>query len=78
MRCKPWLAVLLSLHTPAYFCRDLKPENLAFTSDMCLKLCDLGIAINLREERAVTRADTLVRTLVVDSAAHAWLGDGMV
>lgn len=41
--------------------RDIKPENILFTADMRLKLCDFGLAINMREERAVTRAGTLVR-----------------
>jgi serine/threonine protein kinase len=40
--------------------RDIKPENILFTADMRLKLCDFGLAINMREERAVTRAGTLV------------------
>ena len=30
---------------------------------MCLKLGDFGLAINLREERAVTRAGTLFYTV---------------
>ena len=45
-------------------CRDIKPENILFTADMRLKLCDFGLAINMREERAVTRAGTLVRGCV--------------
>ena len=31
-----------------------------FTKNMVLKLGDFGLAIDLREERAVTRAGTLV------------------
>jgi len=35
-------------------------ENILFTKhNMCLKLADFGLAIDLREERAVTRAGTL-------------------
>lgn len=41
------------------FCRDLKPENILFTRTLGLKLCDFGLAIDLRDERAVTRAGTL-------------------
>lgn len=36
-------------------CRDIKPENILFSSDMVLKLADLGLAVNLLEEPAVTR-----------------------
>lgn len=36
-------------------CRDIKPENVLFTSSMVLKMGDFGLAVNLREERAVTR-----------------------
>jgi hypothetical protein len=35
------------------------PENILFTKGSCLKLADFGLAIDLREERAVTRAGTL-------------------
>jgi hypothetical protein len=37
---------------------------------MRLKLCDFGLAINMREERAVTRAGTLVGSLLF-SMSHA-------
>ena len=39
--------------------RDIKPENLLFTGELRLKVADFGLAIDLREERAVTRAGTL-------------------
>ena len=40
--------------------RDIKPENILFVkSSMCLKLADFGLAIDLKRERAVTRAGTL-------------------
>jgi len=39
--------------------RDIKPENVLFTEHRVLKLADFGLAIDLTEERAVTRAGTL-------------------
>ncbi len=39
--------------------RDIKLENILFSSTGVLKLCDFGLAINLR--RAVTRAGAFVR-----------------
>lgn len=39
--------------------RDIKPENILLSKSMAIKLCDFGLAIDLREERAVTRAGTL-------------------
>ncbi|MEW5299405.1 MAG: hypothetical protein WDW36_002424 [Sanguina aurantia] len=55
----PFLRVLHHLHTNAIVHRDIKPENIMFTKEMGLKLGDFGLAIDLREERAVTRAGTL-------------------
>ena len=56
---EPFLRVMHYLHTRAIIHRDIKPENIMFTRNMCLKLGDFGLAIDLREERAVTRAGTL-------------------
>lgn len=56
---QPFLFVLHYLHHNGIVHRDLKPENILFSRNMCLKLCDFGLAIDLREERAVTRAGTL-------------------
>jgi serine/threonine protein kinase len=45
------------LHTRAIIHRDIKPENILFAdTGSCLKLADFGLAIDCREERAVTRA----------------------
>eukprot|EP00197_Chlamydomonas_leiostraca_P002925 CAMPEP_0202857414 /NCGR_PEP_ID=MMETSP1391-20130828/360_1 /ASSEMBLY_ACC=CAM_ASM_000867 /TAXON_ID=1034604 /ORGANISM="Chlamydomonas leiostraca, Strain SAG 11-49" /LENGTH=678 /DNA_ID=CAMNT_0049536207 /DNA_START=165 /DNA_END=2201 /DNA_ORIENTATION=- len=55
----PFLLVINYLHANGIAHRDIKPENILFTADMRLKLCDFGLAINMREERAVTRAGTL-------------------
>ncbi len=38
----------------------MQPENVLFTEHRVLKLADFGLAIDLTEERAVTRAGTLV------------------
>jgi serine/threonine protein kinase len=52
--------VLQYLHTRSIIHRDIKPENILFVkANMCLKLADFGLAIDLHEERAVTRAGTL-------------------
>jgi serine/threonine protein kinase len=57
---EPFLRVLHYLHTRSIIHRDIKPENILFTKSMVLKLGDFGLAIDLNEERAVTRAGTLV------------------
>lgn len=56
----PRFAPVQYLHTRAIIHRDIKPENILFADKgSCLKLADFGLAIDLREERAVTRAGTL-------------------
>lgn len=61
-QCAPSTALSSTTPHPASLaapCSDIKPENILFTKDMRLKLCDFGLAINMREERAVTRVGTL-------------------
>ena len=41
--------------------RDIKPENCLLAGDMVLQIADFGLAVDLKEERANTRAGTLVR-----------------
>lgn len=55
----PFLLSLHYLHTRGIMHRDIKPENVLFTDQRVLKLADFGLAIDLNEERAVTRAGTL-------------------
>lgn len=56
---KPCLHAVAYLHELGVVHRDIKPENLLFTKDMKLKLADFGLAIDLNDERAVTRLGTL-------------------
>ncbi|MEW5298479.1 MAG: hypothetical protein WDW36_001597 [Sanguina aurantia] len=59
MVLQPFLLALHYLHTRGIMHRDIKPENVLFTEHRVLKLADFGLAIDLTEERAVTRAGTL-------------------
>ncbi|WIA40877.1 hypothetical protein OEZ86_004542 [Tetradesmus obliquus] len=56
---QPFLRAIHYLHTAGIAHRDIKPENVLFSSGMVLKVADFGLAVNLREERAVTRVGTL-------------------
>jgi serine/threonine protein kinase len=52
---QPFLRGLQFLHAAGIVHRDIKPENVLFASSMVLKIADFGLAVNLREEPAVTR-----------------------
>ncbi|KXZ50427.1 hypothetical protein GPECTOR_16g601 [Gonium pectorale] len=55
----PLLESLAYLHSRGICHRDIKPENLLLTADWKLRVADLGAAIDLNAERAVTRTGTM-------------------
>lgn len=55
----PTISALQHLHGQGIMHRDIKPENILLSTDGELKLTDFGLAINLTEEVANTRAGTL-------------------
>ncbi len=58
--------------------RDIKPENILFSSTGVLKLCDFGLAINLQLERAVTQAGAFVDICSVGKPKCILHDDGSV
>jgi serine/threonine protein kinase len=74
----PFLLSLHYLHTRGIMHRDIKPENVLFTDQRILKLADFGLAIDLNEERAVTRAGTLVSTMWPSRGPSRVVGTGTV
>lgn len=55
----PFLRAVSYMHNHGIVHRDVKPENLLFSRDMCLKIADFGLAIDLNAEPAVTRLGTI-------------------
>ncbi|CAI5474252.1 unnamed protein product [Closterium sp. Yama58-4] len=55
----PLLSALHHMHSRGIVHRDLKPENLLLTFHGTLKVCDFGLAINMKEERPASRLGTL-------------------
>ncbi|KAG2424299.1 hypothetical protein HXX76_014677 [Chlamydomonas incerta] len=55
----PLLSAVHHMHGSGILHRDIKPENVLFTSTRVPKLADLGLAIDMREERPNSNAGTL-------------------
>ena len=55
----PFLDALSHIHKRGIIHRDIKPENILIGSRGTIKLADFGLAIDVNEERAVTRTGTL-------------------
>ncbi|GLI62788.1 hypothetical protein VaNZ11_005536 [Volvox africanus] len=56
---RPLLGALMYLHRWGIVHRDIKPENVLFAADGSVKLADFGLAINMVEERPISRVGTL-------------------
>ncbi|GIL80775.1 hypothetical protein Vretifemale_9818 [Volvox reticuliferus] len=55
----PLLEALVYMHSRGVCHRDIKPENLLMSVSWQLRVADFGAAINLTQERAVTRTGTM-------------------
>ncbi len=70
---QPFLRALHYLHSRGVMHRDIKPENILFADGMVLKVADFGLAIDARQERAVTRAGAL-HALCTTQGRFGWNG----
>eukprot|EP00798_Chlamydomonas_sp_ICE-L_P023019 gene23019-30213_t len=55
----PFLNSISYLHFKGIIHRDIKPENILLTTTKVVKVADIGLSINVAQERPVTRAGTL-------------------
>lgn len=56
---RPMCEAVTHMHAQGLIHRDIKPENIVLGSDLQLKLADFGLAINVNQERPLSRVGTL-------------------